>query len=270
MTKTKESLGHVDVTSGDLFVFDFGLISAFEAAGSAKAAAIAAFEMGKTVVPVHDYVNAIMVRGITPGRYPVSCERLDEGDFPGLRRAVTIEFAGDDRLAARTVELGDIPVDRGRLGVFDVDAIDHWNHTKAVDGRADTVFWGRDEEEVAERFGAPRLEEGVFGFIDLPFDEALAIADQLHALRESGEFRFAFDFRPHTDDFFLLAQMRKNPTEAGLIEVGGHAVCGFLTTWGDGFFPATLELDADDRPLRCIILFATEKTIEVMKKVNGL
>jgi hypothetical protein len=270
MVEAKESLGHVDVTSGVLLVFDFGLIDAFEAAGSAKAAAVAAFELGKTELPVRDYVNAIMVRGVMPGRYPVSCERLVEGELAGLRRIVTIDFSGDDRLAARTVELGDVPVDCARIGVFDVDAIDHWNHTQPGDGRADIVFWGRDEERLAERFQAPRLEDGTFGFVDCPFDEALATADELQALRASGELRFAFDFRPHTDAFFLLAQLRKNPTEAGVIEVGGHAVCGFMTTWGDGFFPATLELDSEDRPLRCIINFVTEDNTEAMKEVNGL
>jgi hypothetical protein len=40
MAGEKEPLGHVDVTSGTIFVFDFGLIEAIEAAGSAKAAVV--------------------------------------------------------------------------------------------------------------------------------------------------------------------------------------------------------------------------------------
>lgn len=161
-------------------------------------------------------------------------------------------------------------MDCARIGLFDVDTVDQWNHSRPGDGRADIVFWGGDEEKVAERFEAPRLDDGTFGFIDRPVDEAVAIAEKLQVLRESGELRFAFDIRPHTDDFFILAQMRKSPTEAGVLEVGGRAVCGFMTTWGDGFFPASLELDVDDRPLRCLIHFATESNIEAMNEVNGL
>ncbi len=268
--KARETLGQVDVTSGTLLVFDFGLIEAFAASGSAKAAASAALAQGKTIVPVQGYVNAVMVRGITPGCYPVWCERLADGDFPGLRGTVTLDFASKGRRAARIVELGEIPVDCARIGFFDLDAIDHWNHAHAVDGLADTVFWGRDEKQIAERFKAPELDDGTFGFVDLPFDEALALADQMDELRKQGELRFAFDFRPHTDAYVMLAQFRKNANAAGVVEVGGHVVCGFNTTWGDGYFPATLELDAADKPLRCVIRFATERNIQAMKDVNGM
>jgi len=39
--------------------------------------------------------------------------------------------------------------------------------------------------------------------------------------------------------------------------------------WGDGFFPATLEVDVDGRPLRCTVTFATEDTLTAMNEVNG-
>jgi hypothetical protein len=117
-------------------------------------------------------------------------------------------------------------VDCARIGVFDVSAIDAWNHTTPADGRADIVFWG------------------------------------LH--------RFAFDFRPHTDDFSLLREIRASELEAGTIEVGGQTVCGLMTTWGDGLFPATLEVDEAQTPLRCTVTFATEQSLENMRAVNGM
>jgi hypothetical protein len=269
MAPERELLGHVDVTSGTLLIFDFGVIGAFAEPGAARAATTAALEMGKTEVPIHGYVTGVMVRGVVPGRYAVSSERLLDGDFAGLRRVVTIDLAGDRSPAVRTVALGNVAVDCARMGIFDVDAIEGFDCTTPVDGLADVVLWGGDGDEVAERFAAPRLEDGTFGFVDLPVEEALAIARRLDALRTERVLRFAFDLRPHTDDFFLLGQIRKSPSESGTIEVGGQAVCGFMTTWGDGFFPASLELGDGDRPLRVVVTFETEDSLAAMREVNG-
>jgi hypothetical protein len=249
----KETIGHVDIRSGTLLVFDFGLIAAFAERGSARAAALAASEAGKTELPVHDSVNAVMARGIAPGRYAVVCERMD-GTGAGLRRTVTIDFASGERPAARTVPLGKFAVECARIGVFDVDAVDHFSHSTSADGLADIAFWGPDEEEVARRFHAKPLVNGVFGVVDMPVAEAAALAEKLHALREGGELRFDFDLRPHNDHYRLLTRLRNEPTEAATIEIGGHAVCGFMMR-RDGFFPAILELDAEDRPLRCVLRF---------------
>lgn len=263
-------IGHVDVTSGTLLVFDFGLIGVFEEKGSAKAQTVAAFEMGQTELAIHGYVTGVAVRGLTPGRYPISCDRLDDGDFAGLRRSITIDFASAGKKAARTIELGNVFVDCARIGVFDVSAIDAWNHVSPTDGRADIVFWGLHGAEVATRFEAPQLPDGNYGFVDRPVDEAIAVAEKLRVLRETGELRFAFDFRPHTDDFFLLREIRTSAAEAGTIAVGGQTVCGLMTTWGDGLFPATLEVDENDTPLRCMVTFATERSVENMRAVNGM
>lgn len=263
-------IGVVDVTSGTLLVFDFGLIAAFEEKGSAKAAAVAAFEMGKTEVPIQGYVTGVVVRGLAPGRYPVTCDWLEGGDFEGLRRSMTIDFASRDQKAARTIELGKVAVDCARIGIFDPTAVDAWTHTVPGDGRADIVFWGLHGAEVATRFEAPQLPDGTYGFVDRAHNDAVAIAERLQALRETGELRFAFDFRPHTDAFFLLRELRGSKTESGTLEVGGQAVCGLLTTWGDGFFPATLDVDDSDRPLRCTVTFATEESLDAMREVNGM
>lgn len=248
---TAEVLGHVDVRSGTLLVFDFGLIGAFAEKGSAKAAAIAAFETGKTELPVHGYVNAVMVRNVPAGRYPVTGTRLTEGELAGGRAQVMIEFAAGT--SSRVVDLGKVAVDCARIGMFDVEAIDHWNESEPTDGLADVAFWGRDGEEVARRFEAPTLESNQYGFVNLPVADAVTLAQKLDALRSEGELRFAFDFRPHTDSFAILSQIRANASEAGCIEIGGYGVTGFMTGWGDGFFPALLEVDEADRPLRLTI-----------------
>ena len=264
----RERIGHIDVKSGALFVCDFGLLGAFgDEPKRARAAVEAALTKSETEVE-HEGVEAVLVSGITPGRYDVWSEPTDDDE--GLRRAVTIDFvsAGKTVTTARTIELGSVPVDMARIGVMDVGAIEHWNEGEPADGRADVVFWGLHEEEVAKRVEAPKLDDDTYGFVDLVVRDAVVIGSRLEALRQTGELRFAFDFRPHTHPFFLLAQIRDSGNEAGVIDVGGHAMCGFMTTWGDGVFPVTLEVDAEDKPIRCTITLATEEAIENMRAVN--
>lgn len=263
-----DRIGHVDVKSGMLLVFDFGLIGAFEERTQAREAAIAALEAGSTEFE-HNGVGGVVVRGIAPGRHSVFSESLEGFDIEGLRRSVIIDFA-PGKTAARTVELGSVPVDMARIGIFDVAAVEHWNESEPSDGKADVAFWGLHGEEVAKRFEAKPLGDETFGFADLPIDKAVQVAEKLNVLRNTGELRFAFDLRPHTDPFFLLAQLRENESEAGVITVGGYDVCGLMTTWGDGFFPVTLDLDESGAPLRTTILFATDEAKEAMRDVNGI
>ncbi len=91
-----------------------------------------------------------------------------------------------------------------------------------------------------------------------PYDEAIAFSRALQALRDSREQMFAFDFRPHTHPFYMFAQIRSSVTESGTIEVGGLQACGFMTTWGDGWFPVELDVDTEGKPLRVRIVFDTE------------
>lgn len=267
MGEKRSAIGHVDVKSGKLLLFDFGLIAGFEGPSAAKDAVIAALEAGQTQIE-HEVIVGVVVQGVAPGRYTVYSEPYVSEDFEGLRRAVTIDFS--QAPSVKTIELGNIGVDCARIGVFDVDAVGPFNHEEATDGKADIVFWGLHEDEVAKRFEAPAIEGTGYGFVDLPVERAIAIGEKLQALRESGELRFAFDFRPHTDDYALLAQIRASDDESGTIDVGGLAVCGFMTSWGDGFFPVRLDVDAQGAPVRCTITFATEEALDAMREVNGM
>jgi len=260
-------LGHVDVKSGALLLVDFGLVAAFGAPGAARAAADAAHAAGTSEIE-QGGVRGVVVRDVPPGRYPVMGELVPSGEFEGLRRVVTIEIA-PKKQAKRRVALGSIPVDMARIGAFDLDAVERWNEEAPADGKADIVFWGLHEEEVARRFQAPKLaEDEIYGFVDRPIAEASAIGLELHALREAGELRFAYDFRPHTHPYFLLAQIRASEEEAGVIDVGGYDVCGFTTTWGDGVFPVTVEVDDAGKPIRVAVFFATDDARTAMREVN--
>jgi hypothetical protein len=264
----REKIGHVDVKSGVLFICDFGVLGVFgEEPKAARVATDAALARNETEV---DYagMEAVVVSGIAPGRYDVWSDPTDDDE--GLRRAVTIEFAAAEKNVGptRTIELGSVPVDMARLGLMDVAAVEHWNEAEPADGRADVVFWGLHEEEVAKRVEASKLDDDTYGFVDLPVRDAVLVGQRLDGLRREGELRFAFDFRPHTHPFFLLAQIRDSASESGVIDVGGHAMCGFMTTWGDGVFPVTVDVDAENQPIRCTITLATEEAIENMRAVN--
>jgi len=262
-----EALGHVTIQSGILCIVDFGMAGAFSGDRSGAAAARATVARGAYAFE-HNEVPAVAVPNLPPGRYPVSSLRFDGGEFAGLRQAVMVDLVPNPQ-AARTIELGRVLVDNARLGLFDVDALEHWNEDKPVDGMADIVFWGLHENEVAQRFRAPKVGEDGSGFTNLPVAQAEAIARDLDALKNSGQFRFAWDFRPHTHPYYLLAQMRKHPNEAGVLQVGGYGTCGFMTSWGDGEFPVMLDLDTSGRPIRCGIAFATQEAFANMRAVNG-
>jgi hypothetical protein len=261
-----ELLGHVDVRSGMLCVMDFGMAGAFSrdpAGAMAARQAVARGAYGFT----HADVPAIAVPNLPPGRYPVSSVRLEQGPFAGLRQAVMIDLVPNPQ-AARTIELGKVCVDNARIGLFDMDALQYWNEEQPVDGMADVVFWGLHEKEVAARFRAPSLGEDGSGFQNLPVAQAEGLARELEAVKASGQFRFAWDFRPHTHPFYLLAQIRKSQNEAGVLDVGGAMSCGFMTSWGDGEFPVMIDLDAHNRPIRCGIFFATQQAMANMQAVN--
>lgn len=265
---TLEALGHVDIRSGVLAAFDFGLLGAW-AGNPPSSAARHALAQGRYQFD-HEGVGVVAIPHLPPGRYPVTGIRLDGGEFAGLRQSVTVEFAPNAAsLVARTLELGRVPVDSARIGLFDIEAVAHWNESVAVDGLADVVFWGLHENELAAHYRAPRLGDDGFGFANLPVAQAESFARELEAVRNGGQFRFAFDFRPHSHPYHLLAQIRRTPSEAGVLDVGGALACGFMTTWGDGEFPVLLDLDAHGRPVRCGLFFATNEAQQGIREVNG-
>ncbi len=262
-----ESLGYVTSRSGTLVVADFGLFGAWE--GNPPGPAVrAALAQGRYDF-AHLGVPGVAIPNVPRDRQlPVSGLRIDAGPFVGLWQAIFVDFV-DDPHAARTVEAGRIVVDAARAGFFDVDALAAWQHDIPVDGRADVAFWGLHAEEVARRFQAGRIEEDNFGWMDLPVEQAQQAAQRLETLRNSGELRFAYDYRPHSHHYVLMKQVRSRPTESGVIGIGGQqAVCGFMTTWGDGEFPVMLDFDEAGALTRCGIFLATELAQENLRQVN--
>ncbi|WP_412541776.1 hypothetical protein R8Z50_04280 [Longispora sp. K20-0274] len=163
---------------------------------------------------------------------------------------VRIEVGGGRAVASR--QLGDIAVDCARFVFADADALSHWVHDAPIDGLADVVFWGLHEVEIAAEFGAGRTGvrgDDHYGWLNLPVAEAHAKAVALDDRRAAGDRRFAFDFRPHSHHWQVMAGVRAAEHEAAAIEVGGASVLFAMTSVGDGFFPVHVEVDALGAPV---------------------
>jgi hypothetical protein len=264
---TRTQIGEIDLRSGTLVVVDFGCLSLFGSSPTEVRATLDTALAGDGTEARVGALAFVVARGLPTGRFAVTSARLDDGEYEGMRRDVTVELREGE--TARTVALGTMLVDTARVGLFDREALAEWNEHEPSDGLADVAFWGGDEDEVARRFGVGRIAEGVYGRENLPYAEAVELGRALHALRESRELRFAFDFRPHTHPFHLLAQIRAREDEAGTIELGGLTSCGLMTTWGDGWFPVELDVDAAERPLRLRVVFDTEEAEENLDAVDA-
>ncbi len=213
-------------------------------------------------------VPLVACGGLPAHSLDVVGERRGAEPWPNCWSWVGVQVC--DHAVAMEQRVGDVGVDWARLMFVDVEALAHWNHHDPLDGRADFVFWGRDAAAAAKRFGAQPLEEGHFGFVDLPIDDVIARCMPIEEARERGEYRMATDFRPHTQHYRLLEQMRPSPTESGTLALGASQCCAFFTTWGDGIFPVFRDVDAEGRLVRIRVQLGTALAIRNMDRVNGI
>ena len=193
-------------------------------------------------------VPVVPVGGLPTDRpLPVTAERDSEFGWARIRIAI-----GDGSVAA-VRELGAIGVDCARFAFADADALGSWVHDEAMDGLADVVLWGRHENEIAAEIGASRVRtpgEEHFGWLDLPVAEAYAKVVALEERRRAAPERlFAYDFRPHSHHWQVMAGVRASEHDAATIEVGGARLMFAMTSVGDGFFPVHVELDAAGSPV---------------------
>ncbi|MBV1852860.1 hypothetical protein [Catellatospora tritici] len=193
-------------------------------------------------------VPVVSVGGLPTDRaFPVTAVPDPDSGWAHLRIQV------GDRPVTGTRELGRIGVDWARFVFADADALSGWIHDDPVDGLADVVFWGLHQAEVAAEFGASRTGtpgDDNFGWLNLPIAEAYAKAVALDERRTAApQRRFAFDFRPHSHHWQVMAGVRASEHEAATIEVGGARVMFAMTSIGDGFFPVYLDHDVAGAPV---------------------
>ncbi len=131
------------------------------------------------------------------------------------------------------------------------------------------MFWGRDAATAAAASAAPDLGEGQYGWLDRPVEEAVELGTAVEELRETGELRFATDFRPHSHHHQMMAKVRAAPTESGTLTIGDAKMCAFMTSWGDGIFPVEIDRDSEGSILTVRLVMATEETLGNMRVVNA-
>jgi hypothetical protein len=240
------SLGEITAPSGTLAIFDVGLFG---------------------YLP-REALDPAIVKVTVPADRPLRVvgERVGAGRFSDCWDHVAIVLGDGD--ATHWKKLGKAAVDFARLVCMDFAALDHWQHEDSLDGKADFVFWGRDDQVLARVMGAPRHREG-YGWIDLSVADAEAKADIAARKKSENGWQFAMDVRPHSHHFHALAAARANPVGAGTLELAGSKLLLFFTSWGDGVFPIFLDLDDADRPVRVRIQLATAESNAAMRAVNS-
>jgi hypothetical protein len=210
-----------------------------------------------------------VVSGVpTDGELPVVAEPMPAGPDAGRWRSVSL-LCRPDATPVRSEEAATVAVDEARLGIFDVEAVGAWEHDEALDGRADYVFWGRDAAAAACTVGASPLEDGQFGWLDLPVEEAVERGTRVEEIREERGLKFAVDFRPHSHHYEVMKQVRAGPTDSGTVEVGGTQTCTFMTSWGAGVFRVYRELDAGGRLVQVHIDLGNEETVKRIRSLGG-
>jgi hypothetical protein len=238
-------LGAITVPSGTLAMFDIGLVGYLPRAALEPA-------IVKCAVPRE---HAMRVVGA----------RVGKGRFADCWSHVAIVIARGEPTHSK--KLGEAGVDFARLVLMDHAALDAWQHEDSLDGRADLVFWGRDERLAAHAMNAKRVEEG-YGWRDLPIAIADAKADELAKRKADNKWLLATDYRPHSHHYYALAAARQNPNRAGVLDLARTRMMLVFTSWGDGVYPIYLDLDHDDRPLQVRIQLATAESNAAMASVT--
>ena len=210
-------------------------------------------------------VRAPVIAGVpTDAHFTVAGVRMREPELADRWRWVGIQLGEGEHARSETV--GEVFVDEARLMLADADALLEWCHEDSLDGLADFVFWGLDAGRAAAAHGAQALEGGELGWLDLPVVEAAQRGLAVEESREREGWAFATDFRPHSHHYEALRQMRASPNGAGTVVVGGAKMCAFLTSWGDGAFPVSVELDGDDRLVRLLIDLGNDETVARLRQ----
>jgi hypothetical protein len=238
-------LGEITTPSGTLAIFDVGLMG---------------------YLPREALEPSIIKAAVPADRaLPVIGTRVGTGRFSDSWDHISV-ILGDGEIT-HAKKLGAAGVDFARLLLIDHGALDHWQHEDSLDGKADFVFWGKDDLILARVMGAPRLKDG-YGWSNLTVADAEAKADLADRKKAENSWKLQTDLRPHTHYFHALEAARASTYGAGAMELAGTQLLLVFTSWGDGVFPIYLDLDAANQPVRVRIQLHTAESNAAMRAVN--
>lgn len=162
--------------------------------------------------------------------------------------------------------LGGLPVDRCGMILGDARALDTFEglNGTSVNGLADLTYWGRYADEAQAVFGGGPTSEasGPHGFLDLPLEQAAALAGRIQDWVRTGPGNgLRVSVEPHTDYHRARRAGWGHPLLAGAIELADCRVLGLGWDPGDHaerhqeglVYPVTLEDRAGEAVLRWVI-----------------
>lgn len=213
--------------------------------------------------------TAIAVSGLPTDReFEVVGSLMENDEFSEFWSSITVQI-DPTQTVAKAEKVGVVAVDWARLIIIDKDALGKWKHEETLDEKADFVFWGRDAEELAKHFKAPKLDDETYGWEGLSVREMTAIGESVEEYRDKRRFKVSTDFRPHSHHFMMMKQVRSSDFESGVLEVDNATACGFMTSWGDGFFPVYREFDEQGNLVAVRIELGTEEAMEALRELQG-
>lgn len=214
-------------------------------------------------------MHGVVISGLPTDRtFPVFANRMGGDDPAVCDRWERVDLDVRPRAkVARREEIGAVAVDKARLFFTDLDAAGGWEHDRPTDGLADFLVWGKDAPLAARGLNIPKLDDGTFGWLDGPVGEVARKGIRVEREQEKRGWTMANDFRPHSHHYQLMRPIRDEPTASGSIEVGGAAVCGFSTSWGDGFFPVWRERTAAGQLVRVRIRLGDADRVNLIHKL---
>lgn len=210
---------------------------------------------------------AVAVGDLPAGRtLRIEATPMPQGEFAGRWRSIDVVIDAEADVA-QSLPVEGVMVEHGQLICADLEAFGQFRMWESVDGLADFVFWGQDAPAIAEKFQASPLDDGHFGWLNIPDAEIHRFAQPVQAWIESQKLKAGVDYRPHCNLEKLNAQIRDNELRSGQLELAGVRVCGFDNRWGDGIFTVIRDLDRSGRLIRVRIDVGNDETQARMRGV---
>lgn len=179
------------------------------------------------------------------------------GELPGALWA-RLELRLRPGKAERRREVGLIAVNEGQLCLADVEALAGWEHDVSLDGLADLIFWGPRARAVALDLGAPLLDdEGHFGWLDLPLEQALAQGVALDEAAGEDLSSLVIDYRPHSHHYRLLRHVWASELECGVLELAGERLACVLASHEEQVYTVSLVESAAGELLSVLVELAS-------------
>jgi hypothetical protein len=214
-------------------------------------------------------MHAVVVAGLPTDRpLPVFASRMGGSDETVCDRWELVELDVRPRSrVARREAIGPVTVDKARLFFADLHAVGGWEHDRPLDGQADFLIWGKDAPLAARALNIPKLSDDTFGWLNGEVGDVARKGMQVEQQKEKRGWKMATDFRPHSHHYHLMKPLRETPTQSGCVEVNGATVCGFNTTWGDGFFPVWREVTVTGELVRVGIQLGDDERVKLIHKL---